>query len=388
MSRTILHIDMDAFFASVEILDNPELRGKPVVVGGQHRGVVAAASYPARRYGVRSAMPMTQALRLCPQLVVIFPRHARYAEVSEQVFAIFQRYTPLIEGLSLDEAFLDVTGSRALFGDGPSIAQAIRAAIATELHLTASAGVASSKFVAKIASDVNKPDGLTVVDPQQTAEFLAPLPIERMWGVGTVSAPRLRSCGLRTIGDIARARPDQMQRLMGTFGADMIDLARGIDPRPVIPDVDPQSVGAEETFDRDIWDRSELERHLLAQSLRVSARLGQDNTRGNIVVVKIKYADFTQQTRRMTLPQAINDADSIYDTAKQLLLRFDLQQQPVRLSGVSVTGFATQMQQGFLFPDKEKLRREKIAAVTAKIQKRFGGEYALTRATLIEKEKE
>jgi DNA polymerase-4 len=240
--RKIIHIDMDAFYASVEQNDDPKLRGKPVIVGGpSRRGVVTAASYEARPFGVHSAMPMAEAQRLCPQAIVVPPRMARYAEVSGIVFEIFGRFTPLVEGLSLDEAFLDVTHSQSLFGDGATIARRIKDAVRRETGLVASAGVASSKFVAKVASDLRKPDALVVVPDGEEAAFLAPLVIERMWGVGKKTAPRLHAEGLRLIGDLARADPMRLEQLLGSWGREVHRLARGEDDRDVVPDVAPNS---------------------------------------------------------------------------------------------------------------------------------------------------
>ncbi|HWL86674.1 MAG TPA: DNA polymerase IV, partial [Polyangiaceae bacterium] len=249
--RSIVHVDMDAFYASVEIRDAPALRGKPVLVGGaKRRGVVLAASYEARVFGAHSAMPMAEAMRLCPQATVVPPRHERYAEVSRKVFAIFERYTPLVEGLSMDEAFLDVTESRSLFGDGAAIARAIKSDVSKELGLTASAGVATSKFVAKVASDLKKPDGLVVVpeDREGVAAFLAPLAIERMWGVGPKTSPRLRALGICTLGDLASCDERVLDDMLGSWGRHVRELARGIDPREVEPDRAAKSVGAEETY--------------------------------------------------------------------------------------------------------------------------------------------
>src|SRR5690606_17777249 len=247
--RKILHVDMDAFFASVEQRDDPRLRGKPVVVGGaSRRGVVAAASYEAREFGVRSAMPMAEALRRCPRLIVVPPRGDRYGEVSARVFDVFHAYTPLVEGLSIDEAFLDVTASRSLFGDGPTIARRIKQDVLDATGLTCSAGVAPCKFVAKIASDMEKPNGLTVV-AGDVAAFLAPLPIERMWGIGPKTAPTLRRLGYATLGDLARADPAALERALGSWGPEVRELARGNDPRDVVPDREAKSIGAECTYD-------------------------------------------------------------------------------------------------------------------------------------------
>ena len=259
---------MDAFFASVEQRDDPSLKGLPVLVGGHsRRGVVAAASYEARVYGVRSAMSMVEALKRCPQARVVTPSRGRYSEVSRQVFEIFRRYTPIVQGLSLDEAFLDVTGSRALFGDGVQIATQVRAAIKGELELTASAGVATSKFVAKVASDLDKPDGLTVVPAGKEAEFLAPLPIKRMWGVGKKAQTRLGAAGFVTIGDLAGADVDVLAHLLGSWGRSVHKLARGIDTRDVVVGRAAKSISAEQTFERDYRTADELKSPILSQRL-------------------------------------------------------------------------------------------------------------------------
>jgi len=385
-ARQILHVDMDAFFASVEQRDDPSLRGRPVLVGGpSKRAVVCAASYEARPFGARSAMPMAEALRRCPHAVVVPVRHARYAEVSAQVFEVFRRFTPLVEGLSLDEAFLDVTASRALFGDGPAIAAQIKAAIRRDLDLTASAGVAPTKFAAKIASDLGKPDGLLVV-PADVAGFLAPLPLERMWGVGPRAAERLHAAGLATIGDLARAPAPRLHELLGAaWGEHVRVLAQGIDDRDVVPGRAAESVGAEETFERDILGREAIDLHLLDLSSRVARRLLRSGLIGRSVTVKLKYADFTLRTRQMRLPVAIGDTDSIHATARALLDRFDLSR-PVRLVGVAV-GALTPEGAGAapnlgLFPEPGE-RRRRLEAVVAEVEDRFGGR-GLTRAALLE----
>jgi len=384
--RQILHVDMDAFFASVEQLDDPSLRGKPVLVGGHsRRGVVAAASYEARKFGARSAMPMAEALRLCPKAIVVPGRRGRYEEVSASVFAIFHRYTPLVEGLSVDEAFLDVTASRSLFGDGEVIARAIKDAIRAELSLTASAGVARSKFVAKVASDLEKPDGLVVV-PEDAAAFLAPLPIERMWGVGPKTAPLLRSLGLKTLGDLARAPAGLLERTLGSWGAEVQRLARGEDDREVDPSGEAKSVGAESTYEEDLHDRDAIERTLLAHATRVAERLTAEGLAGRTVTVKLKYSDFTVVSRRTTLPEAVSDTQSIHDACRAALGRFDLGGLGVRLTGVSVSGLSEAgAGQRALFADPTKQRRERLEQTLHGLKGRFGGG-AVTRATLLEED--
>jgi DNA polymerase IV len=383
--RQILHVDMDAFYASVEQHDHPDLRGKPVVVGGpSRRGVVTAASYEARPFGVHSAMPMAVALRLCPQAIVVPGRMDRYVEVSEMLFGVMRTFTPLVEGLSLDEAFLDVTASQSLFGNGETIAGKIKAAIFERTGLRASAGVAPCKFVAKIASDLRKPDGLVVVREGEVRDFLAPLPIERMWGVGVKTAPRLHDAGFHTLGDLASADMRQLNNLLGTWGVEAQALARGIDPRNVFPDRPAKSVGAEETFEHDIRDRASLERHLLGQAGRVARRLCHEQLLGRVVVVKLKYADFTIQSRRTTLPEAVGDTDSIFEVARSLLDRFDLVKS-VRLTGVSVADLCTESSRATLFPEPAAQRRRKLEQVTSQIADRFGHK-GLRRAALLEEE--
>lgn len=382
--RTILHIDMDAFFASVEQLHEPSLRGKPVLVGGgERRGVVAAASYEARPFGVRSAMPMAEALRRCPHAIVVPPNRTRYEEASAQVFAIFRRFTPLVEGLSVDEAFLDVTASRGLFGDGETIAKRIRAAVAEETRLTASAGVAPSKFVAKIASALRKPDALVVVREEEVQTFLAPLPIERMWGVGPKAAERLRAMGYATIGELARAEPRVLEAALGVWGLAVAELSRGIDHREVEPDREAKSVGAEETYDEDLTDRRAIERTLLAHAVRVGRRLHEGGVFARRVTVKIKYSDFTLKTRQVRLPEPVDDATSLFEAARALLDRFPIAGRRVRLTGVSASELSEGVAQPTLFVEPERERRRALEAVTAELGKRFG-KAGLTRADLLD----
>lgn len=382
--RQILHVDMDAFFASVEQLDDPSLRGKPVLVGGgERRGVVAAASYEARVFGARSAMPMAKAMRLCPHAIVVTPHRHRYEEVSAQVFAIFRRFTPLVEGLSVDEAFLDVTHSRSLFGDGEAIATRIRAAISEETGLTASAGVAPSKFVAKIASDFDKPDGLVVVREEEVVEFLAPLPVERMWGVGPKAAERLRLLGYDTLGDLARADPRELERALGSWGREAHRLASGQDEREVEPDREAKSIGAEETYDEDLRSRADIERTLLAHASRIASRLHEGGLGARRVTVKIKYADFTLKTRQLRLPEPIDDTTSIFEAARELLDRFALAGRPVRLTGVSAGELTEDLPQPSLFADEKRDKRRAVQAAMGKIKERFGGR-GLTRADLLD----
>jgi DNA polymerase-4 len=380
--RQILHVDMDAFYASVEERDAPELRGKPLVVGGaSRRGVVMAASYAARPYGVRSAMPMGEALRLCPHAVVVRPRMERYAEVSASVFEIFRAFTPLVEGLSLDEAFLDVTASQSLFGDGEAIARLIKARIKGELGLVASAGVAPSKFVAKIASDLKKPDALVVVREEGVRAFLDPLPIERMWGVGPKTSPRLRELGFATLGDLARGNLVTLEQTLGSWGLTVRELARGEDPREVDPERGAKSVGAEETYEQDLHGRSAIEATLLEHSARVAARLVREGLTARGVVVKLKYADFTLRSRRMMLHEPVADTGSIHAAARALLAQFPPDPRGVRLTGVSVTHISDEPPPPALFPDKKAAVGKKVEELILSVEDRLGA--TLTRAALL-----
>jgi DNA polymerase-4 len=332
--RAILHVDMDAFYASVEQRDAPALRGRPVIVGGHaRRGVVLAASYEVRPFGVRSAMPMARALTLAPDAVVVSPRHDVYADVSARVFDILGSVTPLVEPLSLDEAFLDVTASRTLFGAPAEIARRLRARIADEVGLPASAGIAGVKLVAKIASDMAKPNGQLEVPPDGGPAFLAPLPVSRLWGVGPKSARALAMMGFETVGDLARADPDALARRLGPSGQALWEQANAIDPRPVVPDRDAKSIGAEDTFDEDLTAREALAPRIHAQALRVARRLRAAGLRARTVQLKLKHADFTVVTRRATLDEATDDGQLLYRTAAALLAREP--ERPTRLTGVS-----------------------------------------------------
>src|SRR5256885_6595729 len=297
MERAILHVDMDAFYASVEQRDDPRLRGKAVAVGGaSRRGVVCAASYEARPFGVRSAMPMGRALRLCPQLIVVPPDFTKYSAVSDQVFELFLSSPPEVEGISLDKAFLDVPRSRTLLGAPRDQALGIKARILERPRLTASVGIAEVKFAAKIASELCKPDGLLEVPRGQVREFLAPLPATRLWGVGPRTDEQLQRLGLRKIGEVAAADPGYLEAQLGSMGPWLHDLAKGIDPREVEPDADAKSIGAEETFDYDLQG-DDLLPFIHEQALRVAARLRRAKIKARSVHLKVKYADFRVSTR-------------------------------------------------------------------------------------------
>jgi len=377
--RAVLHVDMDAFYASVEERDDPSLRGRPVIVGGpkEARGVVSAASYAARAFGVRSAMPLRVAARLCPDGVFLPVRMARYAEVSAAIFAIFGRFSPLVEPLSIDEAFLDATGSERLFGGPVRVAERIRGAIRAETGLTASVGVASNKFVAKIASDLRKPDGLVVVPPEETRAFLAPLPVERMWGVGPRGAETLRRAGIRTFGDLAAAEPARLRALFGLSADGLRGLARGEDARPVVPDREAKSVGRETTFPEDLEDRGALRAALVALVDDAASRLRGQGLLARVVTLKVRYAPFVTRTRRTTLEVPAHATRPLLDAAKALF-RGEVERdgRPVRLLGVSFSGFTAQ---GLLFGGADGRLDEAIDAV----RRRFGSD-ALRRAAVLD----
>jgi DNA polymerase-4 len=367
MGRAILHVDMDAFYASVEQRDDPRLRGKPVAVGGpSRRGVVCAASYEARPFGVRSALPMARALRLCPDLVVVPPRFDRYSEVSEQVFSIFHEFTPEVEGLSLDEAFLDVTRSIALHGPALEQAREIKRRIRDRLALTASVGIAEVKFAAKVASDLRKPDGLVVVPEGGVRDFLAPLPASRLWGVGPKTEQVLLRMGLRRIGEVADADPAWLERELGSLGPWLRDLAQGVDPRPVEPDREAKSIGAEETFEEDL-EGDALLPFIHEQSLRVAARLRRAGIRARSVHLKLKFSDFRIATRQATLAEPTDDGAEIYRVARGLLQHVD--SRPVRLTGVHAGGLGAQQ---LPLLDETAKRRARLNASLDRIAERFG----------------
>ena len=380
--RTILHVDLDAFFAAVEQRDRPELRGRPVIVGGEPggRGVVSAASYEARVFGVHSAMSLQEASRRCPDGVFLPVDGRRYQQASRDVMAILRRFTPLVEPISIDEAFLDVTGSRALLGDGQTIAAAIKAAVRDEVGLTASVGVSTTKLVAKIASDLRKPDGLVVVPPGEEAAFLAPLPISRLWGVGEKSAAVLAEYGVRTIGDLAALPPDVVVRRFGKHGARLVDRARGRDADRVVNDGDPaKSIGHETTFDVDSSDPEVIERTLLALADGVAGRLRSAGVRASTITVKVRDSSFRTITRQRTLPEPTDMTEPIYRLALDLA-RPETRGMRVRLLGVSASNLG-EREQLHLFAADDPKRRAAIEAADA-VRRRFGSR-AVTRGRLV-----
>lgn len=338
----VLHVDMDAFYASVELIDRPQLRGRPVIVGGgSTRGVVLSATYEARRFGIHSAMPMGRAVRMCPQAVVIPPDHRRYTEVSRGVMEIFSSITPLVEPLSLDEAFLDVRGARRRLGSAAQIAELIRARVEAEQSITCSVGVAATKFVAKLASGRAKPDGMLVVGASETIQFLHPLPIGALWGVGERTEDALRRLGLRTVADLAHTPVETLRRAIGDVaGTHLWELAWGRDPRPVVPTRADKSIGAEETFAHDVDDPSVVLRELLHLSEKVAARLRAAGMAGRTVSLKVRFADFTTITRARTLRDHTDVGQEVYATASELYAALGLDRARVRLVGVRVEGLA------------------------------------------------
>jgi DNA polymerase-4 len=381
MTRAILHVDMDAFYASVEQRDNPALRGRPVIVGGHpRRGVVLAASYEVRRFGVRSAMPMARALQAAPQAVVVAPRFHAYVEASEAVFRIFESVTPLVEPLSLDEAFLDVTASVGLLGAPRDIAARVRRRIREEVQLPASAGLAEVKFVAKIASDVGKPDGQHEVPPGGAEAFLRPLPVGRLWGVGPRTEAQLASLGLRTIGDVADKELSWLTAHLGTSAQHFWELSHGIDDRPVVPDSEAKSVGAQDTLDEDVRGAEALLPHLHSQALRVGRRLRRAGLKGRAVQLTIKYGDFRSLTRQRTLEQPSDDGQLLYREAVGLLAKVDLSR-PVRLTGVAVHELSREEAQLGLFGAPPPSRADQLNQALDRIASKFG-QQAITTADL------
>jgi DNA polymerase-4 len=343
VTRRIIHVDMDAFYASVEQRDRPELRGKPVIVGGlpSERAVVCTASYEARRFGVKSAMPVAKALHLCPSATLLRPDFERYSAVSENIHEIFRRHTPLVEPLSLDEAFLDVS---AVVSDGgaTAIARAIKDAIRQELDLTASAGVAPNKFLAKVASDLEKPNGLTVIRPEAAEAFALTLDVRKIPGIGPKTEELCHRYGIRQARDFLRYEPQALQHIFGRFGAELHDLARGIDPRPVTAERERVSIGIEDTFPRDITGLAPCRAKLAALATRLEERMAEASAAGSTITLKVKYGDFTRITRSRTLPEPVATAAPILATLELLLAGTDVSTRSVRLVGIQVSRLADQ----------------------------------------------
>lgn len=369
---------MDAFYASIEERDHSELQGLPIIVGGraEHRGVVSAANYPARKFGVHSAMPMKTARQLCPQAHFFPVRMSAYAEVSQSIQKIFRRYTPLVEPLSLDEAFLDVTGSQLLFGNGREIATAIKQEVRQSLQLIASVGVAPNKFLAKIASDADKPDGLVVVEPDKIQEFLDSLPVSRVWGIGKVATQRFNRCGIQTIAQLRGLDLKVLTELFGEQGAHLWQLAQGLDDRAVVPEKQAKSISHETTFSSDVNDLEILRTILMGLVDDVARRLRKNKLRGKTIQLKIRYDDFSTFTRSMTVAQPTDLTREIEESAL-LLLDQKLPDRPlsIRLIGVGVTGFQSgSQQQKSLFDEEDQQKFSRLDQVKDQIASRFGSD--------------
>lgn len=387
--RTILHVDMDAFYTSVEQRDHPEYRGKPVIVGadpkeGKGRGVVAAASYEARAFGVHSAMPIGRAYRLCPQAVYLRGSMKKYGQVSGEIMEILRHYSDLVEQISIDEAFVDVSASVMLFGDGKALAREIKKRIQDEEGLKASIGVASNKFLAKVASDLEKPDGMVVVKPGEEEAFLRDLPVERLWGVGPKTAERLHDLGLYKISDITRLSERELAEYFGKHGEHLGRLARGMDDRPVVPEHEAKSLGHETTFGEDVEDFGVVRRRLLELAEAVARRLRKHGVEGRVVTLKFRDEHFVTETRAQTLSGPTNDAGVLFETAMELLRRIKTRGRKVRLLGISVsklTDLDAEPRQLRLFTDEEKRRRLNLTVDA--LSERFGTS-SVKRASLLD----
>ncbi len=386
--RHILHVDLDAFFASVEQRDNPELRGLPVLVGGSGgRGVVAAASYEARTFGVHSAMPMSEALRRCPKAIIVSPTMGRYQEASTAFFSILEDFSPLVEGLSVDEAFVDISGTERLLGSPRDVAREIKRRVASEVGLIASVGIAPTKFVAKIASDIRKPDGLCIIGPTEVLAFLHPLPVKRLWGVGAVAQEKLAGMGLHTIGDVANYPQNILEKKFGVAqGSHLYALANGHDSRSVTGGHEAVSIGHEQTFSSDQSDIAFIENVLLGQCDKVGRRLRRHDLRARTAVLKIKYADFKRVTRRQTLDDPTSDSQVLFQTVRTLLRSLPIDSNRgragrVRLCGVSAANMENRHGPRQLgFHEEERAKGERLGDVMDKIKDRFG-DLGLTRAS-------
>ena len=390
--RKILHVDMDAFYASVEQRDEPSLLGKPVVVGGRpnSRGVVSAASYEARKFGIHSAMPLAEALRRCPEAVFLPVNGQKYREVSLQIREIFLAYTPMVEPISLDEAFLDVTGSTSLFGPANTIALTIKRRIQQELNLTASVGLASNKFLAKLASDLRKPNGFVVVPPDKVQEFLDPLSVERIWGVGKKTAEQLHAFNIKTIRDLRNLEQGYLTRLFGVSGTQLFQLAHGIDDRPVESDRMVKSIGREITFATDVADLEVLKTALLTQAIDVGRSLRKEDYKGKTITLKVRYDDFRTVSRSRTLLRATNLDNVIYQEACTLLKEVSLKQ-PLRLIGLTLHNLTDQIEDQLSLFEEPQMDHETLSKVLDFVKEKYG-EKSITRARLLQskniKEKE
>jgi DNA polymerase-4 len=372
--RSIFHVDMDAFFASIEQMDDPGLRGKPVLVGYDGpRGVIAAASYEARQFDCHSALPMAIAKRRCPHAVIVPVRFTRYREISQQMFAIFDEFSPLVEPLSVDEAFLDLTGTEKLLGEAEDVARRLKQRIRTALGLTASIGVAPNKFLAKLASDLQKPDGLVVVRPDEVDSLLISLPVNKLWGVGPVMAGKMTQFGIRTVGDVRKHSAETLERMFGQDAGRLLRLAHGVDDRPVVPDREAKSIGQEHTFGVDVIDPADVRRVLFEQVEQVGRRLRRHGLFARTVSLKIRYGEFETITRSMTLKDATDGTSDIWSAASALFDKWcEKSFRPVRLIGASTSQLSHGPAQMSLFVDPQNEQKKKLDAVADKITAKFG----------------
>ncbi|HPG39026.1 MAG TPA: DNA polymerase IV [bacterium] len=387
MQQIILHLDMDAFFAAIEQHDHPEYRGKPVIVGadpkaGKGRGVVSTCSYEARKYGIHSAMPISHAWKKCPQGIYVFPRGQRYGQVSRQIMKILNEYSPDVEQLSIDEAFLDISSTYKFYGTPRQTGEKIKAHIKAETCLTASVGIAPSKFIAKIASDLEKPDGLVIVEPDNVIDFLSPLDISRMWGVGEKTLVHMNNLGIKTIGDLASRSEKDACDLFGKSGLHFWQLARGIDKRTIGGHVAAKSISKEITFETDKDSDPELINILLYLCNELTREMRKKTYRGKCVTLKIRLADFSTFTRSRSFTDWVNSSTQIFAQVQEMFTQFDRNRQKVRLLGVSVSNLEKGESQLDLFAH-EIHQRDKIDVVLDKIRERFG-EKSITRASILQ----
>jgi DNA polymerase-4 len=382
MIRRIVHVDMDAFYASVEQVDSPDLRGLPVIIGASHRGVVSAASYEARKFGVRSAMPVFKARHLCPDGIFLPVRMARYREVSCLVMEELSRISPVFEQVSIDEAFIDATGTEALHGTSENLALKIKISILRRTSLTCSVGVAPNKFLAKISSDINKPDGMTILEDKDLPRFLDALPVEKIPGIGAKSAARIHEFGVRVASDVLKYPLAFWTAKLGKMGVILFERAQGIDSSPVVSHSKPKSCSAEDTFPEDTESIAEIEKWLLAQAESVGRSLRQASLRGRTVTLKIKTADFRLMTRSQTLSEPTDCTQVIFDAARKLFSELRPSRK-VRLAGVGVSNFAMQFRQSKLYPDKICEKQTRIDDAMDRIREKFGKE-SLKRGRLFD----
>lgn len=386
MEKIFLHLDLDAFYASVEQLDNKALRGRPVIVGGHSsRGVVSAASYEARAYGVHSAMPMARASKLCPEATILPVRMGRYRDLSQQVFAVYQEYTDRIEPLSIDEAFLDVTASTRLFGSGRKMGQTIRDRVRERTGLTVSAGVSFNKYLAKMASDRAKPDGILEVCREEVEDFLHPLSVGELWGIGKVGAAKLEQHGILKVADIVKVEEDRLKKLLGNKAGEQIwRLAHGIDEREVVPEQEDKSIGAEKTFIQDLYTVADFEKAMLLLAEEVGRRIRMKKYGGRCVTLKVRYDDFTTVSRSQTQNKALRTTAGIYGVGRELLEKTTSRDKPVRLLGITLSRLekddAGQVE---LFADQQEARREKLDKAVDRLRTRFGAK-GVVRGTLLD----